>query len=88
MVKILNRKNMKKAVKKVSLIKRIKSPSPLFFVKVKKIGLLLSGVGAAVFASPIALPVIMTTLAGYLVTAGLVAAAVAVGTIEEKPIKA
>jgi hypothetical protein len=78
---------MKKAVKKVGLLQRIKAPSPTFFNKIKKIGLVLGGIGTAVLASPIALPVIMTTLAGYLVTAGLVAAAVAVSTVEEKPIK-
>lgn len=78
---------MKKAVKQASLKERMKAPSPQFFNRIKKIGLLLGGIGTAVLASPIALPVIMTTLAGYLVTAGLVATAVAVVTIEEKPIK-
>ena len=78
---------MKKAVKKVGLKERINAPSPSFFNKIKKIGLLIGGIGTAILASPISLPVILTTLAGYLVTAGLVATAVAVVTVEEKPIK-
>jgi hypothetical protein len=43
--------------------------------------------GTAILASPVVLPVILTSLASYLVTTGLVASAVAVVTVEEKAVK-
>jgi uncharacterized membrane protein len=84
---LLKKKKMKKAVKSLSLKRRINSPSPTFFNKIKKFGLILSGVGTAILASPVVLPAILTSLAGYLVTTGLVASAVAVVTVEEKAVK-
>jgi len=78
---------MKKAVKSIGLKRRINSPSPTFFNKIKKFGLILSGVGTAILASPVVLPALITSMAGYLVTTGLVASAVAMVTVEEKTIK-
>ncbi|WP_207532683.1 hypothetical protein [Desertivirga arenae] len=68
--------------RKLNIKTRLKEPSPAFFKKVKKIGLLLGAAGTAVLAAPIALPVAITTAAGYLVTAGLVASAVSAATVE------
>ncbi|MFC5283506.1 hypothetical protein [Pedobacter alpinus] len=78
---------MKTTVKSLSVRKRLSSPSPNFFERIKIAGLLLGGIGTALLASPIVLPALITSIAGYLATAGLVASAVAAVTIEEKAVK-
>ena len=75
---------MKKVIKSISVQERFFSPSPKFFNRIKKLGWVLGGIGTAILASPIVLPTFITAVAGYLVTAGLVASAVAVVTVEEK----
>lgn len=55
---------------------RIKAPTPAFFRKLRTIGLIIGGVGAALLASPVALPAAILSAAGYLFTAGTVIAAV------------
>jgi hypothetical protein len=78
---------MKKAVKTISLKKRISSPSPSLFNRIKKYGLIVSGIGTAILASPVVLPALITSIAGYLVTTGLVASAVSMVTVAEKAVK-
>jgi len=55
---------------------RLLAPTPDFFKKIRKWGLIIGGVGAAIIAAPIALPTIITVAAGYLAVAGTVAVAV------------
>lgn len=55
---------------------RMTMPVPKFFKKVRNIGLLLGAIGGAILGAPIALPASIVTVAGYLVTAGLVSSAV------------
>jgi len=78
---------MKKVNKSLSLRERIGSPSPTFFKRIRNIGLTIGAIGAALLAAPIALPPLISTLAGYFATAGLVATAVSATTVEEKPAK-
>lgn len=59
------------------LIERIKAPTPPFFKKIIKIGLTVGAVGVTLLSAPVALPIVITKIAGYLATAGLVATAVA-----------
>lgn len=59
-----------------SIQERITMPIPKFFRKVRNIGLLLGALGGAILGSPIVLPASIITVAGYLVTAGLVSSAV------------
>ncbi len=61
-------------VKKV--IKRANKPTPKFFKKVRTAGLTLAAIGAAILASPVALPAAVIKIAGYLTVAGGVAGAV------------
>ncbi|WP_207532961.1 hypothetical protein [Desertivirga arenae] len=63
---------------------RIKAPTPPFFRKVRSLGILLGAIGTAVLSAPIALPAAITTVAGYLVTAGLVATAVSSTAVEKE----
>ena len=56
----------------MNLIERAVSPTPTFFQKLRNIGLALAAIGAAIIASPAALPAIVVTIAGYLAVAGSV----------------
>ena len=67
----------------MNLLDRVMSPTPTFFQKLRNIGLILAAVSAAIVGSPVALPVIVTTVAGYLAVAGTVLGAVSQITIPE-----
>ena len=60
----------------MSIVERLLSPTPSFFQKLRNIGLVLAAVSAALVAAPVALPAIVTTIAGYLAVAGTVLSAV------------
>jgi len=60
----------------MNILQRINSPTPLFFKKLRNIGLALAGISTAIAASPVALPVFVVTLAGYAAVAGGVIGAV------------
>jgi hypothetical protein len=60
-----------------NVINRVKAPTPSFYKKLRTIGLLLASIGGALLAAPAGLPVILTTAAGYIFTAGSVMTAVA-----------
>jgi uncharacterized membrane protein HdeD (DUF308 family) len=59
-----------------TLIKRAKAPTPKFFKVLRNIGLVLTAVGGSVLAAPVALPVIITSVAGYMAVVGGVLSAV------------
>jgi hypothetical protein len=65
----------------MSIIKRIKAPTPRFFRHLRNIGLALAAAGGTILASPIALPAAVITVAGYLTVAGAVAGAVSQATV-------
>lgn len=69
----------------MTIIKRAKAPTPKFFRIVRTVGLALATIGGTLLAAPIALPVGLTTLGGYLVVAGGVATAVSQITTEKEP---
>ncbi len=54
----------------MNVIKRVKLPTPKFFKVLRTVGLALAAVGGTLIASPVALPVIITSVAGYLAVAG------------------
>ena len=60
----------------MNIIKRVKSPTPKFFKVLRNIGLILAAVSGTILAAPVALPVIVTSAAGYLAVAGGVISAV------------
>jgi hypothetical protein len=67
----------------MNLLERAVSPTPSFFQKLRNIGLALAAVSAAVVASPVALPAIVVTIAGYLAVAGSVLGAVSQITVPD-----
>ncbi|MFI5125014.1 MAG: hypothetical protein ACHQDF_06805 [Chitinophagales bacterium] len=68
----------------MNLIERAVSPTPTFFQKLRNIGLALAALSAAIIASPVVLPTIVVTIAGYLAVAGTVLGAVSQITIPEE----
>ncbi len=68
--------------KEMSVIERLKAPTPKFFKKLRTIGLILAAAGGALVTAPVMLPTIVVTVGGYLLVAGGVASAVSQATIE------
>ena len=60
----------------MKLIERLNAPTPKFFRVLRNVGLALAAAGGALLAAPIALPVGIVTIAGYLAVAGGVMTAV------------
>ncbi|WP_269222474.1 hypothetical protein [Flavobacterium sp. IMCC34518] len=60
----------------MNIVKRVKAPTPKFFKVLRNIGLALAAVGGTVLAAPIALPVVVSSIGGYLAVAGGVLSAV------------
>ena len=71
----------------MSVVQRVKAPTPPFFKTLRTIGLALAAIGGAILASPIALPAGLVAAAGYVALAGGVVTAVsqtAVDTTDSK----
>ena len=60
----------------MNIIKRVKTPTPKFFKVLRNVGLALVAVGGTILTAPIALPVVVTAIGGYLAVAGGVISAV------------
>lgn len=58
------------------IIERLTAPTPNFFKKLRNFGLALTAISAVVVGSPVALPVIVVKVAGYLAVAGGIVGAV------------
>jgi hypothetical protein len=57
-------------MKMKQIVNRLQKPTPTFFKKIRNIGLALAAVSATILASPVALPVLLVKIAGYLAVAG------------------
>lgn len=57
-----------KIMKKI--IKRAAAPTPKFFKVLRTVGVVLAAIGGSILAAPVALPVVVTTIGGYIVVAG------------------
>ena len=69
----------------MNVIKRAKAPTPKFFKVLRNIGLVLAAVGGTILAAPVALPVVMISIGGYLaVTGGVISAVSQLTTTTEK----
>ncbi|MDI1307614.1 MAG: hypothetical protein PSX42_22595 [bacterium] len=54
----------------MNIVKRAKAPTPKFFKVLRNIGLAVAAVGATILAAPVALPIIVSSIGGYLAVAG------------------
>nr|WP_214449001.1 hypothetical protein [Flavihumibacter rivuli] len=61
---------------------RANAPTPALFVKLRNIGLVLAAISGALLTSPVALPAVVTTIAGYIGVAGTVASAISQLTVK------
>lgn len=53
--------------------KRVVAKTPPFFKQLRNGALLVTGIATALLTAPVSLPALVTTIAGYLLTAGSVA---------------
>lgn len=68
----------------MNVVKRVKSPTPKFFRKLRNIGIGIAAVGTALTTVPVALPVWIVTIGGYLIVAGTVASTVAQTVVADR----
>ena len=69
----------------MTIIKRVQTPSPKFFKVLRNIGLVLAAIGGTILTAPIALPVVIGSIGGYMAVAGGVLSAVSqLTTIDEE----
>ena len=61
---------------------RWKSKTPCFWKNVQKVAIALGAAATIIVAAPIALPAAVVTVAGYVITAGTVAATLSQLTVE------
>jgi hypothetical protein len=69
-----------------SIVNRMRKPTPSFFKRLRNIGLAIAATGTALLTAPLALPVLLVNIGGYLVLAGGVVSAVSQSAVkmEEK----
>ncbi|NWJ49457.1 MAG: hypothetical protein HXX14_14430 [Bacteroidetes bacterium] len=68
----------------LTFLERITAPTPSFFKKVRTIGLVMGVIGAALLASPVALPAVVGTIGGYLVLGGSIITSVAQTAVKDE----
>jgi hypothetical protein len=63
---------------------RWNAPTPKFWKKVQRVAIVAGAVAGIIIAAPVALPAAVITVAGYVATAGTVAATLSQLTVEDK----
>jgi ABC-type xylose transport system permease subunit len=58
------------------LINRFQSPTPGFFKKLIRVGVIIGTIGAGIITAPVSLPALVVTVGGYMAAIGGVAATV------------
>ena len=72
----------------MTIVERVKAPTPKFFKTLRTIGLTMAGIGGAILATPVAVPAALITIAGYITLAGGVITAVSQTAVDTDTIKA
>jgi hypothetical protein len=68
----------------MNVVERAKAPTPKFFKVLRTIGLALLTVSGSIVATPVALPTVVVTVAGYAAVAGGVLSAVSQITVDDQ----
>ena len=68
------------------IMNRLKEPTPPFFQKIRNIGLIIAAVGTSILAAPVALPVLLVNIGGYLVVAGGVMTTVGQAAVKKEEV--
>lgn len=66
------------------VIRRLTDPTPKFFKVLRNVGLVLASIGGTLVTAPVSLPIIVTTIGGYVAVAGGVISAVSQLTTIDK----
>ena len=72
----------------MNVIQRAKAPIPKFFKVLRNIGLTLATIGGTIVAAPIALPLTVSSIGGYMAVAGGVLTAVCQLTSQNEDLNA
>ena len=62
---------------------RISAKSPKLFQKITNVCIMLGVVGGVILAAPVSLPLLITTIGGYMVVAGSIGASVSKLTVSD-----
>lgn len=68
----------------MNVIQRMQAPTPKFFRVLRTVGIALATAGGTLLASPVALPVVVLTIASYVSVAGAVMTAVSQTAVESE----
>ena len=73
--------------KNMNVVERTLAPTPKWFKVLRTVGIALASVGGVIIASPVALPVGLISVAGYLVLGGSIISVVSQTAVksEEEP---
>ncbi|MDF2451438.1 MAG: hypothetical protein K0S26_942 [Bacteroidota bacterium] len=71
----------------MTIIDRLKAPTPRFFKILRNVGLGLAAAGGVLVATPITLPALAVTIGGYLIVAGSVATAVSQAVVDASTLR-
>jgi mitochondrial fission protein ELM1 len=70
----------------LSLKERVLAPTPKFWKKIQRIGILLTAIGTAVVTAPVALPAAVITAGSYVAFGGGLIAAMSQFTVEDSQV--
>jgi mitochondrial fission protein ELM1 len=71
----------------LSLKERVLAPTPKFWKKVQRIGILLTAIGTALVTAPVALPAAVITAGSYVAFGGGLIAAMSQFTVEDSQVE-
>ena len=71
----------------MELKKRWKAKTPKFWKRVQRIAIVAGAVAGVILAAPVSIPAAVITAAGYVVTAGTVAATLSQLTVDDKAVE-
>lgn len=71
----------------LNVVERVQAPTPKWFKVLRTIGIALASIGGTIIAAPVALPVGLISVAGYLVLGGSIISIVSQTAVkaEEQP---
>lgn len=67
-----------------TVVTRMQKPTPKFFQKLRNTGVVIAAIAGTILAAPVALPVMLVKLAGYLTVAGGVMGAVSQTAVKDE----
>lgn len=64
------------------VVERMRSRTPLFFKRLRNVGLVLIAIGTTLVTAPVSLPAMVIQAAGYITVAGTIMSAVSQAAVE------